>query len=205
MADIASSLTSQIGLPAGAIALAVLLVRGATFLEKDASDRALKLFSDLITKGDFRNIGKVGAGLVPYLFERVFGPRSFSLRFISRSMIATTLFWITFLLLKHVQWEYTLDPIVIYPTFYTALIGGWYVLDWLSLIKAKFLMNLISQRYAIKSSLFFVFCDIVCSYLLAFIWELCSDAIFVMILHPEANFVYTGPYPNRIDSLFCNI
>jgi hypothetical protein len=67
-----SNLLSAIGLPAGAIGLAVGLVRGARSLETDASDRALHLFSDLITKGDLRNIGKAGAGLIPFVFDTVF-------------------------------------------------------------------------------------------------------------------------------------
>jgi hypothetical protein len=71
--DILSELGSEIGLPAGAIALAVGLVRGAKALETDASDRALKYFSSLIMEGNFADFGKAGATLVPFVFDKIFG------------------------------------------------------------------------------------------------------------------------------------
>jgi hypothetical protein len=70
-----SELVSGIGLPAGAIALAAGLVRGAKALEKDANPEALKYVSNLLTAGNLRDIGKAGAGLVPVVFDRVFGKK----------------------------------------------------------------------------------------------------------------------------------
>jgi hypothetical protein len=59
--SIFQDIASEIGLPTGAIALAVGLVRGAKSLETGANPRALKYVSDLLTKGDLKNIGKAGA------------------------------------------------------------------------------------------------------------------------------------------------
>ncbi len=97
-------LVAELALPAGAIGLATGLVRGAKALEKDASDRALKLVSSLLTDGDLKNIGKAGVGLIPFVFDKVFGPNAFSFRFISRSIVATTVFWMILLLLRDTDW-----------------------------------------------------------------------------------------------------
>lgn len=113
MPDIGSYL-SQFGLPAGAIALAVGLVRGAKALETDANPRALKYVSDLLAGGDLRNIGKAGAGLVPFVFDNIFGSKPLSLRFTSRSIIVTTLFWVILLLLGHADWTYVVSQMYLY-------------------------------------------------------------------------------------------
>jgi hypothetical protein len=80
------------------------LVRGAKALETGANPQALKYVSGLLTEGNLRNIGKAGAGLVPFVFDKVFGSRPLSFRFISRSITATTIFWLVLLELKHVNW-----------------------------------------------------------------------------------------------------
>ena len=54
-----TDILSRLGLPAGAIALAVGLVRGAAVLEKDASEPALKYVSGLLTGGGFTAFGKL--------------------------------------------------------------------------------------------------------------------------------------------------
>jgi hypothetical protein len=110
--DLLSRLVSAAILPAGAIGLATGLVRGARAMEKGARPEALKYVSDLLTEGDVKNIGKAGARLVPLVFDKVFGPRPFSFRFISRSILATTLFWFVLLLTKHPNWKHVVqeDP-----------------------------------------------------------------------------------------------
>ena len=66
---------SEVGLPTTAIALAVGLVRGAKALETDASPRALKYLSGLLTAGNAASFGKVGATLVPLvLIRNMLGP-----------------------------------------------------------------------------------------------------------------------------------
>src|SRR5215470_11287631 len=101
-----TDILSQLGLPAGAIALAVGLVRGAGALEKDASEAALKYVSGLLTRGGLTSFGKLGATLVPTIFDKIFGSRPLSYKFISRSLLATTLFWLTLLVLKHPNWRH---------------------------------------------------------------------------------------------------
>jgi hypothetical protein len=68
-----TDILSELSLPAGAIGLAMGLVRGAGALEKDASEPALKYISDLLKGGGLTSFGKIGATLVPAIFDRVFG------------------------------------------------------------------------------------------------------------------------------------
>jgi GAF domain-containing protein len=178
--DIASYLISEFGLPAGAIGLATGLVRGAKVLETGANTEALKYVSGLLTKGDLKNIGKAGAGLVPFVFDKVFGSRPFSFRFISRSMIATTLFWLVLLLVKGANWPHLVELINVETNYYILLIPLWYTLDWLSLFKAKILISLVSQTRALISSLLFVVVDIIGSYILAFLF---SETFTLMYAH----------------------
>ena len=182
MPDIGSYL-SQFGLPAGAIALAVGLVRGAKALETDANPQALRYVSDLITKGDLRNIGKAGASLVPFVFDKVFGPKPFSFRFISRSILATTLFWLILLLVKRPDWH-EIASAILGSLAYVILILLWYVLDWLSLVKAKWLINLISQKYSLISSFIFVTGDLFFSYVLAFLFRELHILLSVFFVFP---------------------
>ena len=87
-----ADILSQFGVPAGAVALAVGLVRGARALEKDASEHALKYVSGLLIGGGMTSFGKLGATLIPIIFDRIFGSRPVSYKFISRSFLATTVF-----------------------------------------------------------------------------------------------------------------
>ena len=154
--SIFQDIASEIGLPTGAVALAVGLVRGAKVLETDANPRALKYVSDLLTGGDLKNIGKAGAGLVPFIFDKIFGPRPLSFRFITRSIIATTLFWLILLLLKHADWKTQITNILNVSGVATISVPAFYVLDAVSLLKAKLLMSMISVRYAILTSFCFL-------------------------------------------------
>ena len=176
-------LASEAGLPVAAIALAILLVQGAKFLEKGASDRALHLLSDLITKGDARNIGKAGASVVPFVFDRVFGLKPFSIRFISRSILATTLFWLLLLLLKNVDLKFAAEQLTVYELL---ILPAWYVMDWTSLLKARLLMRAISQRSGIISSLFFVVVDLLCSYTLPLL-------LWILLLIPATTIFGESP------------
>jgi hypothetical protein len=89
-----TDILSQFSVPAGAIALAVGLVRGAKALEKDATEHALKYVSGLLIGGSVADFGKLGATLIPIIFDRIFGSRPLSYKFISRSLLATTVFWL---------------------------------------------------------------------------------------------------------------
>jgi hypothetical protein len=200
-----SDILSELGLPAGAIALAVGLVRGARALEKDASEPALKYVSSLLIAGGIRSFGKLGATLVPAIFDRIFGPRPFRYKFISRSFVATTLFWLILLGAKHPNWS-NVVPLgearfigVNYPYFYTGRLGGWklilpvficlwYIIDWASLVKARALMNVMitRQNYLLFLNLF-VLLDVVTSYLLT---------AFVMIVNIVWLSYFYPPYGN---------
>lgn len=98
-------LISQAILPAGAIGLATGLVRGAKGLETGARPEALEYVSGVLTKGDRKNFGKIGARVVPFVFDKVFRAKPLSLRFITCSIIATTLFWTILLVALHLLYE----------------------------------------------------------------------------------------------------
>jgi len=159
---------SQIGLPTGAVALAVGIVQGAKFLEKDANPQALQYVSTLIQKGNLADIGKVGASLVPFMFDKTFGRNPFSFQFISRSIVATTVFWLILLILKHPNWTILENYLLFdFYRYISLLIPLWFVLDWLSLVKGRFFITRVSQRRPATSSLSFVIIDTSCSYILA--------------------------------------
>jgi hypothetical protein len=164
--------------PPGQFGLAAGLVRAAKFVEKDTSDRALHLVSDLLANGDLRNIGKAGARLAPFVFDKIFGSKLFSFRFISRSVIATTLFWLLLLLLKQVELQNLIEGTVSDWVALVIVVPLWYILDWLSLAKAKFLMTMISARYSVISSCFFLCIDILKSYVLAGIFNVTFAVIY---------------------------
>lgn len=79
MSDV-DSLISLIGLPAGAIVFAGGMVRGAKALEKGARLEALEYVAGLLTEGNLRNLGNAGPGLIPFIFDRIFGPNPDFLR-----------------------------------------------------------------------------------------------------------------------------
>src|SRR5215831_19365520 len=160
-----TDILSEIGLPAGAIALAVGLVRGAGALEKEASEPALKYVSGLLIRGGLSNLGKLGATLVPRLFDRIFGSRPLSYRFISRSLLATTVFWIILLEIKHPDWSHVIARLIgdLWPNnnYLIIILPLWYIVDWLSLIKARLLMKIITTyKYSLTSTGTFVIIDL---------------------------------------------
>ena len=185
--DIVSYLGSELGLLAGAIGLAGGLVRGAKTLEEDANPAALKYVSGLLTEGNLRDIGKAGAGMVPFIFDRVFGPKSFSLRFVFRSILASTLFWIILLLIKHANWKNQIIILLHNWRILFVAVPVWYMLDWLSLVKARMLITLISQRFAVLSSMLFLALDLSLSYILAFVMAM-TGGLLIVILTGNSSF-----------------
>jgi hypothetical protein len=85
---------SWFGLPAGALGLGYGLVKLAEVLEADAKEERLKKISDLVRKGPLTGFGPLGAAVVPFIFEKIFGSNPISMKFISRSIVASLLFWI---------------------------------------------------------------------------------------------------------------
>jgi hypothetical protein len=163
-----SQFFSALGAPVTATALAIGLVRGARALETDANPHALKYVAGLLTAGDLASFGKLGPALIPFIFDRVFGPNPFRLKFISRSILATTIFWISLEFIRGVTWLDIKTDFHDKGDMYPFLILSFYIFDWLSLIKARFIIHFLSQRYAIISGVGFLIIDLLCSYLLAF-------------------------------------
>src|SRR5574337_1432092 len=94
------SILSWFGLPAGALVLGYGLVKGADSLEADAKEERLKYISDLLKERSLTSYGKLGASIVPFVFKRVFGPGAVSFKFITRSIVASLVFWVVLLALK---------------------------------------------------------------------------------------------------------
>jgi len=163
-----SDILTELGGPTAAIGLAVGLVKGAKALEKSASEAALKSISDLLLHGNMANVGKLGATLIPVIFDRVFGPKPVSVKFISRSIFATVLFWLLLLTLKHADWGFVWEEFLS-NSGWELVVPMWLTVDWISLTKARYLLKIMSTKYALTSMILFFFFDIVASYLMPFI------------------------------------
>ena len=162
-----SEFFSAFGASATAIALAVGLVRGARALESDASPEALKYVAGLLTAGDLASFGKLGPTVIPFTFERVFGPNPLSFRFILRSILATTIFWISLGLIRGVSWSDVQREFHESGDTYAFIFPIFYLMDWISLIKARFILQFLSKRYAMISAMIFLIVDLLCSYFIA--------------------------------------
>ncbi len=167
---------SGFGMPVGAVALATGLVRGAGALEKDASEPALRYVSDLLIGGGATNLGRLGANVVPRIFDRIFGPL-LSVKFILRSILATTLFWIILLVAKRPDWSYVLSNVEDGWPVYCIIIPLWFTIDLISLAKARFILRIISESHGPLSTLHFFLIDIVLSYLLPILFFSTLDVI----------------------------
>jgi hypothetical protein len=131
---------SWFGLLAGAVALAYWLPKGADWVEADAKEERLKYISELLKKG-LTSFGPLGALVVPFVFDKIFGSRPISFKFISRSILASILFWLILILVKRPDWrliwnlEFANQPGI--PLGVPIML----FIDWVSLTKARFILN----------------------------------------------------------------
>jgi hypothetical protein len=153
---------SEFGLPAKAMALAYGLVKGADALEADAKEERLKEISALLKERSFTSLGKLGASVVPFVFEKIFGSRVFSVKFISRSIFASVLFWLILLSVKGFPILWILRALK--PDFDVWIVATILFVDWLSLVKAKFLLDVMSKINPIFWIVVFVAADITLTY-----------------------------------------
>ncbi len=156
-----ADILAELGLSAGTVTLAYGLVRGAKSLERDASAPALKFLASLLKEGSLADFGKAGATLVPFVFDKIFGTRPFSLKFIARSFLATSFFWLLLLFLKRdspaqIWGEVKLSFLADYYWLYL----GWYFVDWLSLVKARAILKLLGRSATLVSGALFFVIDI---------------------------------------------
>jgi hypothetical protein len=189
-----SGILSAFGVPAGAIGIAYGLVRGAGALEKDAREEALQDVSRLLTSDSWANIGKLGITLVPAIFDRVFGSRPFSFKFISRSIVASVLAWIVLLLAKHADFNNALNGITDPGRLIliAIVLTTYFAVDWGSLAKARIIINVMRNKTSIMSYVLLVLIDMFLSYLVfvsyVFIWLLVifTAPTFVVVLGDES-------------------
>lgn len=121
-----------------------------------------------MNSGSVTNFGKLVATLVPQIFERIFGSRPFIWKFISRSFLATTIFWILLLAIRNPKlgtWHLGTFPG--HYVYNMIFLISMYIVDWVSLIKARFLIKVVIARHStLAATLRFVCIDIVVSFLL---------------------------------------
>ena len=156
----------EMGVPALAIAIAVLLVRGAAILEKDANAAALRYISSLL-KRDARS-GGILKTLIPIVFDKTFGTKPLSFSFFLRSMAVSTTFWIILYIYANEDVEYVSEAYFEEPliSLVTTLIL-WYIVDWISLIKARSIMRFLPSGYDIVYAFWFFVLDCFGSIILA--------------------------------------
>jgi hypothetical protein len=157
----------ELVMPAGALGVATGLVRGAKALERDANEEALKYVSKLLLRREIGQIGNVPATLIPLVFDRIFGPNPLSIKFVSRSVIATIIFWSILLFVKHFYWSNLLREINLTILW---LIPAWLLVDWVSLAKARFFLKLLPHRRPIMFSFMFFVFDLSASYVLSLLF-----------------------------------
>jgi hypothetical protein len=157
---------SSFGLPAGAVALGYGLVKGADALEADASADALKSISGLLKRGPLTGFGALGATVVPLIFDKVFGQRPLSFKFIYRSVLISILFWVILIFLKHPNWGEIISSGLRYGEFIWISLPVALMLDWLSLTKARIILNHMITSGKLARTLSFVAADLVATYLL---------------------------------------
>jgi hypothetical protein len=159
---------------AGALALG--LVKSAEWLEADAKEERLKYISNLLTERSITSFGKVGAAVVPFVFEKVFGSKAFSFKFVLRSILASVLFWVILTIIKHgnvikifatpltfIDWDG--KPVVAGPTW--LLVPAILLVDWLSLVKSKYLLQGLSRtKVTISHNILFIFMDVCATFII---------------------------------------
>lgn len=164
---------SEFGLPVGAVAVSYGLIKGAEVLEKDASDDALRYISRLLNKGSLTSFGALGAVVIPLIFDKAFGQKPLTARFILRSALASILFWTILIIAKRHDLTVLLGDhrwIIIAPIIL--------IVDWLSLTKARLILRFMSNKRSVVWAVVFVIADILVTYLLLFALTL----LFVMII-----------------------
>jgi hypothetical protein len=151
---------SEFGLPAGAIALAYGLVKGADALEADASEEALKSISRLLRKGPPTAFGPLGAAVVPFVFDKIFGPTPVSGKFVKSYILASLLFLIILISIKRSDWTAIYLNIKLDRRLFFASIPSVLLIDWLSLTKASFVLKAMSNRQGIMWLVTFLIIDV---------------------------------------------
>lgn len=160
------------------------MVRVAEAIEKDASEPALRLVSALLVTRDLTHYGTIVSAAVPLIFDKIFGKKPFSFRFLFGSFVSTTLFWLIMLALKHPDWLRVWHGVADRITVYALFLPAYYAMDWLSLIKARFLMGAVASRERKSFVPLFLCLDIACSYILAMTTIFIARAILFGLADP---------------------
>ncbi len=140
------------------------LVEGAKSLEAEARPEAIHAVAAWFRQGRIADLDRVGTVQLPLLFDGIFGTRPLSFRFIRRSILASCVTWLVLMLLKgdgftEIWTELTQASDWIYYTLFPV----WFVVDWLSLIKARLILTLLARGVLLESAFLFLVLDIVLS------------------------------------------
>jgi hypothetical protein len=154
-----------------AVAIAGLLYWGASVWEKHAGHDQINFVAKLLIKGNLRKVGALVATVLPDTFDNIFGKRPVSGRFICRSVLATALFWISLLTIRNPRpGSWHLGTFESHFDFNFGFVLCMVFVDWISLIKARWLINvIITRNHTLLSALQFVCVDVAASYALTFI------------------------------------
>jgi hypothetical protein len=124
-----------------AVTVAGLLYNVAKVYEQDASEAALRDLSNLLRSGNLRNLGELVNGAIPRVFDKFFGTKPFSWKFISRSLLTTTIFWFLLLFIRNPHPETCqIGTFASHDAFNVIFLASMYIVDWVSLCRARFLL-----------------------------------------------------------------
>lgn len=161
--------TTQTTILSFAVLLVVLLVvswflvRAAKAYEVDASKSDLEYVKNLVMNGSAANSSKLVAKVVPALFDKIFGHTRWI--FIWRSCLATTISLVILMLLRHPS-PWHLGTFYSHFTYNSIFALSMYIVNLVSLVKARFLLDKLLVNYTLAAILGVVVIDLAISYLL---------------------------------------
>lgn len=141
------------------------LVRAAKAYEADASKDDLEYITNLVINGSAANLVKLIAKVVPAQFDKLFGSKPTKWRFVWRSCLATTISLVVLMLIRHPS-PWHLGTFYSHFTYNLIFALSMYIMNWVSLVKARFLLVRLLVNHTLATILVVVVIDVAISYLL---------------------------------------
>jgi hypothetical protein len=181
-----AGILSGFELPAGAGVLAYWLVKGAGAIEADMREERRKDISDLLKEHSFTSLGRLGGSIVPFVFEKIFGSKVLGFKFVTRSILASILFWVVLLGVKHARVSVIFHDIT---TFTWPFIPVILFVDWLSLAKSKLIISVMAKRVTFYWNAIFLVCDVGATLLLLMVAAYLSVFMVLLVAEYDSNIV----------------